>query len=106
MGVSSATGPTPNKGFEAAGKQKIAVLLTQLEQLVPMLGATSEIGAAVLKAINLLAKHVEPGTATPAGQKSMAENMQMRAIQNQNQMQQLKQAGAGAQQQQPQGMAA
>jgi hypothetical protein len=98
MGVSSATGPTPNKGYEAAGLQKLGMIVEQLQQLVPMLGATSEAGAAVLKALGSLAKHVPTGSVTPAGQKSMAENTMMRATQANQQMQALKQGGAGGQQ--------
>ena len=107
MGVSSATGPTPNKGYEAAGLQKLGMVVDQLQQLVPLLGATSEAGAAVLKALGSLAKHVPPGSVTPAAQKNMAENTMMRATQANQQMQALKQGGQGQPPAAaPQGMAA
>lgn len=95
MGASPVTTPTPNKGFEAAGLQKLAVVLKQLESLVPQLGATSEPGAAVLKAISALAKFAPNGSVTPAAEKGQAEQMMMQAIKANQQMQSLKQ-GAGA----------
>lgn len=95
MGASPVTMPTPNKGLEAAGLQKLAVVLKQLESLVPQLGATSEPGAAVLKAINALAKFAPNGSVTPAAEKGQAEQMMMQAIKANQQMQALKQGGGG-----------
>lgn len=96
LGVSSATGPTPNKGYEAAAKQRLGVVLRQLEQLVPLAGATTEIGKSVLKALNDLAKHIEPGEVTPAAERNTLESMAMQNQQNTGLMQALKSAGAGA----------
>jgi len=114
MGVSPATGPTPNKGFEAAGLQRLGMIINQLADVMKMLGATSEAGQAVNKAIGQLAKHVPAGSVTPAAEKNMAEQTMMRATQNNQQMQALaQQAKGGGQGQggaatmpQPQGMAA
>lgn len=95
MGVSSATGPTPNKGYEAAGLQQLGMIVKQLERVIPLLGASSEPGSAALKALNSLAKHVPSGSVTPASEKNMAEQTMMKATQNNQQMQALKQQGAG-----------
>ena len=95
MGVSSMTGPTPNKGYEAAGLQQLGMIVKQLERIVPLLGATSEPGAAALKALNALAKHVPVGSVTPAAEKNMAEQTMMKATQNNQQMQALKAQSAG-----------
>jgi hypothetical protein len=94
MGVSPMTGPTPNKGYEAAGLQQLGMIVKQLERVIPLLGAGSDPGAAVLKALNALAKFVPAGSVTPAAEKNMAEQTMMKATQNNQQMQALK-AGAG-----------
>lgn len=95
MGASPATGPTPNKGFEAAAQQKLAMVVSQLEQILPQVGAGSEPGQAVMKAIQGLAKFVPAGTMSPASQKNSLEQMQMKAVQQNAQMQALKAASAG-----------
>lgn len=105
FGQTPATGATPNKGYEAAGLQKLGVVVKQLEGLVAELGATSEPGQAVLKALTSLVKFVPAGSVTPAAQKNSIE-AQMRAhAQGNQQMQALKQrmmqSQGGGQQQQP-----
>jgi hypothetical protein len=93
MGVSSATGPTPNRGYEAAGLQQLGMIVKQLERAIPLLGSASEAGKAALKALGALAKHVPAGSVTPASEKSMAENTMMRATQANQQMQALRGGG-------------
>src|SRR5450631_1192714 len=95
MGVSPATGPTPNKGYEAAGLQQLGMIVKQLGRVIPLLGASSELGSAPLKALNSLAKHAPAGSVTPAAEKNAAEQMMMKATQQNQQMQQLKAAGQG-----------
>ena len=95
MGSSPATGPTPNKGFEAAGLQRLGLVIKQLEQLVPMAGTTSELGKDVLDALRKLSKHVPSGSVTPAAEKNMLQQTMMRNTQGNQQMQALKQAQAG-----------
>lgn len=82
-------GATPNKGFEAAGLQKLGVIVKELESLVPMVGATSEIGKAVLDALGKLAKHIPTGTVSPASQRNVMQDMMMKAQQNGQMQQQL-----------------
>ena len=99
-------GATPNKGFEAAGVQKLGVIVKELESLVPMVGATSEVGKAVLDALGKLAKHIPTGAVSPASQRNVIQDMMQKAQQNGQMQQQLDksraqppgpaQAGAGA----------
>ncbi len=95
LGVSSATGPPPNKGFEAAARQRLGVVIRQLEQMVPLAGATSEIGKSILKALNDLSKHIQPGEVTPAAERNSIESMSMQNQQNMALQQQLKAAAPG-----------
>ncbi len=95
MGSSPATGPTPNKGFEAAGLQRLGLVVKQLEQLVPMFGSGSEPGKAVLEALNKLAKHVPTGAATPGAERANIDRMAMQNAQNNNAMQMMRKQQAG-----------
>jgi len=77
--------------------------------MLPELGASSEAGQAVLKALTSLTKFVPAGSVTPAAQKNSLEAQQRQMAQNNQQMMALKQRAAqGAQggQPQPQGAAA
>jgi len=96
FGQTSATGATPNKGYEAAGMQKLGVIVKQLEAALPELGASSEAGQAVLKALSSLVKFVPNGSVTPAAQKNSIEAQQRNMAQNNQQMQALKQRLMGA----------
>jgi hypothetical protein len=93
MGSSPVTGPTPNKGYEAQGIQRLGVVIKQLTEIFSMMGPGSEEGKDVLKALNMLAKHVPPGAVSPAGEKNSIEAMMMKAQQNAGQMNALKQPG-------------
>ena len=101
MGSTPATGPTPNKGFEAAGLQRLGLVVKQLEQLVPMFGSGSEPGKAVLEALNKLAKHVPSGAATPGAERTNIDRMAMQNAQNNSAMQQMRQQQAGGAQPKP-----
>ena len=91
FGSTPATGATPNKGLEAAGLQKLGQVVKQLEPLVAELGASSEAGQAVLKALNSLVKFVPAGSNTPAAQKNSIEAQQRQAAMQNQQMAALKQ---------------
>ena len=97
MGVSSATGPTPNKGYEAAAAQRLGLVIKQLEDLIPLAGATTDIGKACLDALNKLVKYVPAGSVSPASAKNNIEQMAMKNAQQNQQMQALKQQQGGAQ---------
>ena len=94
FGASQATGPTPNKGFEAAAAQRLGLIIKQLEEIVSTAGAASEIGKDALKMLNIAVKHVPAGAVTPAAAKNNIDQMAMKNTQNMQQMQQLKQQGA------------
>ena len=94
FGQSPATGPTPNKGFEAAAAQRLGMIIKQLEEIIGTAGATSEIGQAALKMLNIGVKLVPPGSVTPASAKNNIEQMAMKNTQQAQQMAQLKQQGA------------
>lgn len=107
FGASPATQPTPNKGFEAAGLQRLGSVIKQLEELIPMFGAASDPGKACLDALNKLVKYVPAGSVTPASQRNNIEQMAMRNTQQNQQMQALKQQAAqGGAAPQPQSQAA
>ena len=100
FGVSPASGPTPNRGYEAAAQQKLGGVVQQLTLVLPLVGATSDLGQAVMKAINSLAKFVPPGAVTPAGERNNIEEMMTRHAQNtqlSNEMRQARQSPAGQQ---------
>ena len=91
FGATPATGSTPNKGYEAAGLQKLGVVVKQLEALLPEVGAGSDIGKAVLESLNKLVKFVPNGSVTPAAQKNSIEAQQRQMAQNNQQMQAVQQ---------------
>lgn len=108
FGTTSATQPTPNRGYEAAALQKVALVIKQLEELIPMAGAATDTGKACLDALNKLVKLVPAGSVTPAAEKNNIEAMAMKNTQNNAQMEALKaqrmggaQPGAGAPPMQP-----
>lgn len=82
MGGSPATAPTPNRGYDMAALQRIGVLIKGLEETMVLVGAASEIGKDVLKAIQVLTKHIPTGTSTPASQKNTLESMLLKNGQN------------------------
>jgi hypothetical protein len=97
FGSSPATGPTPNRGYEAAAAQKLGLVLKQLGELIPMAGATSELGMAIMDMIKKGSKFVPEGSVTPAAEKNQIDNMAMKNTQNNAQMQAIMaQKAAGA----------
>jgi len=91
FGGSSASQATPNAGYEAAAMQRVGVFIKQVQDAMNMVGATSEIGQKLLKVLNILVGMVPAGTVSPAAEKNMLEQAQMRNTQNQATAQQLKQ---------------
>ena len=111
MGTSPATGPTPNKGYEAAAMQAVAVAIKHLEAALQQAGSTSDMGKAVLDALTKLGKIAPPGSVSPAGQRNQMEQMQQKQMQNMQMQKQLAGGQGGAPGGapgggQPQGMAA
>lgn len=91
FGSSPATGPSPNKGYEAAALQRLGLVVKQLQDLVPLAGVGTDIGKAVLDALKSLSKHVPPGSVTPAGEKNQLESQMMKNAQGNQQMAALRQ---------------
>lgn len=102
MGVSSVTGPTPNKGYEAQVIQRLGSMVNQLTEMLPLVGATSEMGTMIMDTIKKFAKHVPPGASTPASERNNIQQMGMKNAQNMQMMQQM-QPGAPPQGAQPGG---
>jgi hypothetical protein len=90
FGSTPAVSPTPNRGHEAAGLQKLGSALQSLTDALPLLSASSEPGQAILDMIKKLAKFVPPGTMTPAANRNQLEATAMKQGQNNQQMQALK----------------
>lgn len=97
MGASPATGPTPNRGYEAAALQRLGVILQQMTEIVSLAGATSDVGREVLKAMNTLTKLVPSGSVTPAAQRQGIERLAMQNTEQNQQMAALKQQMQGGQ---------
>lgn len=72
--------------------QQVAVHLNGLAKALPLAGPASDLGKAISKAIDALAKVVPPGSVSPAGQKNSIDQM---AMQNQQQQQMMKQMQPG-----------
>lgn len=98
FGSTPSVTPTPNPGLEVAGVQRLGVVLRMLTETLPMVGATSEVGKSVLNAIKDIAKHVKPGSVTPAGEANQLQKAQLQNAQNASILQRLRagQAGPGA----------
>ena len=90
MGVSSATGPTPNAGAEAGGMQILGVAMKQLTNALPMLGASSEAGQMVLDFLKKLGKLMPDGSVTPAAEKNVMEQQMLKAAQQAQMIQQIR----------------
>ncbi len=92
FGNSGATQPTPNAGLEAAALQRVGVVIKQVQDIMQMVGAGSEPGKDLLKALNILVKMVPAGNVSNASERNMLEQSLMRNTQNGQQQQMLKQS--------------
>ena len=100
-GSSPAVGPTQNKGYEAAGLQRLGSVIKMMTDLLPLVGATSDIGKELMSSMTKLSKFVPSGSVSPAADRNNIEQAAMRNTQNNAQMQavqQMRQQGAGGQQ--------
>jgi hypothetical protein len=62
--------------LQAQGLAKLSVVVRQLEQLLPVFGAGSEAGKAVLESLNKLSKHVQPGSVSTGLEQSALSELQ------------------------------
>ena len=97
FGSSPVTGPTPNKGFEAAAGQRMGLIVKQLQDMLQLVGAGSDMGKDVLKMLNIGVKLVPSGSVSPAAERGNLERQMMQNSQNNQQMAALKAQGAGGQ---------
>lgn len=74
--------------------QRLGIVLKQMTEALPLLGANSEPGQVLMKCIQQISKFVPAGSVTPAGEKNNIEAMAMRNTQNNAQMQAMKPQGA------------
>lgn len=71
---------------------KLGLVIRQLETIVPLLGAGTEAGRDVLKALTNLSKHVPPGAVSPGVEKSSMDQMALKMKQQTPQLEQMRAA--------------
>lgn len=76
---------------------KLGLVIRMLESIVPQLGAGTEAGKDVLKALTSLSKHVPPGANSPGVEQTAMMKMMQDQRQQQPQIAAMRQAMAGAQ---------
>ncbi len=94
FGNSGATQPTPNNGMEAAALQRVGIIIKQVQDAMGLVGAGSETGKELLKALNILVKLSPAGNVSNASERNMLEQSLMRNTQNGQQQAMLKQSQA------------
>ena len=82
--------------------QRVGLLVKQASEMLPLAGATTDLGKDLLKVINILTKHVQPGATSPAAEQQNIQQMAMKNAANNQAMMQARQQQQ-QQQQQPQG---
>ena len=91
MGTTSATTPTANRGGEAAAMQVLGNVAQLLTHALTQAGATSELGGKILDLLKSVSKLAPPGSSSPAGQKNVMDQAQMRNAQQNQMAQQMRQ---------------
>jgi len=81
IGSSPATGPTQNLGHAAKGMQAVGALLNGMAMVIPLVGANTDIGQALAKALIDIGKHAPPGSSTPQGENNFMQSMMQRKMQ-------------------------
>lgn len=101
FGNSSATQPTVNAGYEAAAMQKVGVLVKQVQDIMNLVGAGSEMGKKLLKVLNTLVAIAPAGNVSNASERNMLEQSLMKNTQNGQTIAALKQGQAAGGQKPP-----
>lgn len=65
-----------------------------MSDAVPLLGASSDPGKDLLKALQSLAKHIPPGSVSPAAEQNTMQSLAMKQAQQGPQIQQMRQQAA------------
>ena len=104
FGSSPVSQPVPNRGHEAAGLSRLGIIVKLMEETIPLLGAGTEPGKDLLKALSALVKHVPAGAVTPGVQQATLEKLIQANKQTGSQVATLRamQGGGGAPPPQPQ----
>ena len=95
IGGSPATQPLSNKGLEAAGFAKLGVAIKVLQEIVPLIGPSSEVGKDVLHALQRLSKHIPEGSVSQGVQLSALHEILNKLKQLAPQMQAMQAARGG-----------
>ena len=91
MGSTGAVTPSPNRGVEAAAGQIFGVIAQLLTHALNQAGATSELGGKILDLLKSVSKLAPPGSSSPAGQKNVMDQAQLRNAQQNQMAQQMRQ---------------
>jgi len=91
FGASPVAGPSPNLGMNASGMQKVSMAVRLLSEAMPLVGASSEVGNAILNSIRTLSKHVPANTSTPSVDQATLQKMLMDRARQSAMMQQAQQ---------------
>lgn len=97
MGAGGASMPTPDAGAEAAALGQLAWVLRGMEEILPLVGANSAIGEALVPMIQKLGKMIPPGGGSPGIERNALDQMQQQQQQEQPMLQRLRAMGAGGQ---------
>lgn len=81
--------PVPNAGLKAAGSAYVQQALRALEKALPMVGAESDLGQTIVKAITQLSKVAGPDSASPGTANAALQRMMMDQKQEQPMRQQM-----------------
>lgn len=74
--------------------QKAGVLIKQMTDMLPLVGATSELGLAIMDFIKKASKFVQPGSITPTAERNVLEGSMIKNAQQTAMLQQLRQMAA------------
>jgi len=87
--------PTANRGHQAAGLANVQWAVRLLEKSLPLVGAETEPGQAIMKAIQSLSKHVPAGSTSPGVENSALQQAMIQAKQEQPMISTLRSLGQG-----------
>lgn len=74
------------------GEQGVSLILDAATQLLPMVGAASEMGQLLLDFVKKASKLVQPGAVSPAGKQNQIEEMMRKNAQNGQQVASMRQS--------------
>jgi hypothetical protein len=87
--------PAANRGLQAKGLTQVQTAVRILEQALPLLGADSDPGRDVIKALTSLSKHIPPGSTSPGVERTGLQTMMQQQRQDQPNVALLRALGQG-----------